>query len=82
MCVCIDLYIVKVKALVIWLCLTLCNPMDCSPPGFSVLEFSQATILEWLPFPPPGDLSNPGIKHRPPALQKDSLPSELPGKPI
>ena len=28
------------------LCLTLCNPMDCSPPGFSVPEISQARILE------------------------------------
>ena len=35
-----------------------------------------------LPFPPPGDLSNPGIKPRFPALQEDSLPSEPPGKPI
>ena len=34
-----------------------------------------------LPSPPPGDLPNPGIKPRSPALQADSLPSELPGKP-
>ena len=27
-------------------CLTLCNPKDCSPPGFSVHEISQARILE------------------------------------
>ena len=27
---------------------TLCNPMDCSPPGFSVHEILQARILEWL----------------------------------
>ena len=26
---------------------TLCNPMDCSPPGFSVLGVSQARIVEW-----------------------------------
>ena len=25
----------------------LCNPMDCSPPGSSVCEISQARILEW-----------------------------------
>ena len=30
---------------------------------------------------PPGDLPNPGIEPRPQALQMDSLPSELPGKP-
>ena len=30
------------------LCLTLCDPMDCSPPGFSVHEILQARILEWV----------------------------------
>ena len=34
-----------------------------------------------MPFPPPGDLPNPGIKPRSPILQEDSLPSEPPGKP-
>ena len=29
-------------------CLTLCNPMDCSPPGSSVHGISQARILEWV----------------------------------
>ena len=35
---------------------------------------------EWY-FPSPGDLPNPRIKPRSPALQADSLPSEPPGKP-
>ena len=34
--------------LVTKLCSTLCNPMDCSPPGSSVLWISQARILEWV----------------------------------
>ena len=29
-------------------CLTLCNPVDCSPPGSSVHGISQARILEWV----------------------------------
>ena len=29
-------------------CPTLCNPMDCNPPGFSVHGISQARILEWV----------------------------------
>ena len=29
-------------------CLTLCDPMDCSPPGFSVHGISQARIVEWV----------------------------------
>ena len=32
-------------------CLTLCDPMDCSPPGSSVHEILQAAILEWLAKP-------------------------------
>ena len=42
-------------------CPTLCDPMDCSPPGSSVHGILQPRILEWLPFPSPGDLPNPGI---------------------
>ena len=43
-------------------CLTLCDPMDCSPPGSSLHEIIQARILEWVPFPIPGDLPDPGIE--------------------
>ena len=32
-------------------CLTLCNPMDCSPPGSSVHGFLQARILAWVAIP-------------------------------
>ena len=38
----------KVKVLVTQLYLTLCNPMDCSPPGSSVHGILQARILEWV----------------------------------
>ena len=31
--------------------LTLCDPMDCSPPGSSVLGILQARILEWVAIP-------------------------------
>ena len=41
----------------------------------------QARILEWVTFPSPGDLPNPGIKPRSPILQADSLPAEPQGKP-
>ena len=37
-----------VRVLVAQLCLTLCDPMDCSPPGSSVHGISQARILEWV----------------------------------
>ena len=48
--------------LVVQSCLTLCSVMDCNPQGISVHGLSKARILEWMPFPSPGDLSNPGIK--------------------
>ena len=35
--------------------------------------------MEWVAIPFSGDLPDPGIEHRSPALQADSLPSELPG---
>ena len=43
-------------------CPTLCNSMDCSLPESPVHGILQESILEWLPFPPPGDLHDPGIK--------------------
>ena len=39
---------VCVCVLVVQSCLTHCDPMDCSPPGFSVHEILQARILEWI----------------------------------
>ena len=62
-------------------CLTLCDPVDCSPPGSSLHGFSRQDYWSGLPFPSPGDLPNPGIKPRSPALQADALTYEPPGKP-
>ena len=56
--------------------LTLCDPMDCSPPGSSVHGILQARILEWVAISfsrgssQPRDLHNPGIKPRSPTLWK------------
>ena len=60
---------------------TLYDPMDYSLSGTSVHGFSRQEDWSGLPCPPPGDLPNPGIKQRYPALQVDSLPAELPEKP-
>ena len=48
---------------------------------YAVYGILQARILEWVAFPSPGDLPNPGIELRSPALQADSLPVEPQGKP-
>ena len=56
--------------------LTPCDPMD-----YTVHGFLQARMLEWVAFPFSRDLPNPGVKHRSPTLQADSLPADPPGKP-
>ena len=61
------------------LCLPHCEPMDYSTPGSFVHEILQARILEWVATPFSGDLPDPGIEPRFPALQTDALPSKPPG---
>ena len=45
--------VVSYYCIITELCPTLCDLMDCSPPGSSVRGISQARIREWLPFPSP-----------------------------
>ena len=72
LCVC-----VKVSQL----CLTLCDPMDCSLPGSSVHGILQDRILEWVATPFSRESSQSRIEPRSLALQMDSLLFEPPGKP-
>ena len=58
--------------LVAQLCPTLCNPMDCNPPGSSAHGVVQARILEGVAIP------LPRIKLESPTFQANSLPSEPP----
>ena len=51
-----------VRAKSLQLCPTLCTPMDCSLSVSFVHGTLQARILEWAATPPPGDLSDPGLK--------------------
>ena len=46
------------------------------------MEFSSQEYWSGLPLPSLGDLPDPGIELRSPALQADALPSEPPGKPF
>lgn len=67
------------------LCLSLCNPMNCSPPDSSVHGIFQARILEWVPFPPPGVLPDPGIEPKSPeptALAGGFFPTGPDAKPL
>ena len=69
---------VKVKSL----SPTLCDPVDCSPPGSSIHGILQARILEWVAISFSRDLPDPGIEPRSPTLQADALASEPPGRPM
>ena len=71
------------------------TPWTVAPQAPLSMGILQARILDWvampssredsppglMPCPPSGLIANPGIKLGSPALQEDSLPAELPGKP-
>ena len=62
-------------------CLILCDPMDCSPALLS-MGFPRQEYSNGLPFPFPGNLSDPGIKPEFPALAGRFFTTEPPGKPL
>ena len=72
-------YMWKSESEVTQSCPTLCDLVDYSLPGSSVHVILQARILEWLPFPSPEDLADPGVKPGSSALEADTLTSEPPG---
>ena len=57
-----------------------CEPMGGSNPGSSVHGFSRQEYWSGLPFPPPGDLPDPGTEPSPPALAGGIFTTEPPGK--
>ena len=65
---------------------TLCDPTTLARQALLCMGFSRQERWSGLPYPPPGDLPDPGINSgiepKFPALQADSLPSESPWKPI
>ena len=65
-----------VSAWVLQSCPTLCNSSDCSPPRlFCSWGFSRQEYWSGLPWPPPGDLRNPGIE--PMSLMSPALAGEF-----
>ena len=60
-------------------CRTLCGPMDCSPPGFSVHGIFQARILQWVAISFSRDFPDPGMEPVSPALAGGF--TEPPGNP-
>ena len=75
MCVCVCVCVCVFHVLsVAQSCPTVCDPVDCSLPGFSVHGVFQARILEWVAISFSGDLPNPGIEPTSPALADGFLP--------
>ena len=62
-------------------CPTVVTPWTVAHPAPLSMGFSKQEYWNGLPFPSPGDLPDPGIEPRSPALQADSSTSEPPGKP-
>ena len=74
------LFFRKVKVLVAQLCPTLCDSMNCSPPGSTVHGIFQARILEWVDLPVSRESSWSRDRTRAPSWQEDFLSSEVPGE--
>ena len=60
-------------------CPTLVPPWIVAHQAPLSMGFSRQEYQSGLPFPSPGDVSDPGIEPRSPTLQADSLASEPPG---
>ena len=60
------------------------NPglLHCRQTLYHLSHKGSPKILEWVAYPFSRDLPDPGIEPESPALQADSLPAELPGKPL
>ena len=59
-------------------CLTICDSMDCSHAALS-MRFPRQEYWNGLPFPSPGDLTDPGIEPTSPALAGGFFTPEPPG---
>ena len=70
----------KVVVLISQLRPTLCDPVDCSPPGSFVHGFSRQECWSGWPFPSPGDLPDSGIKPGSPEDSFSLATSKAPSK--
>ena len=83
LCVCLCVCVcVCVCVLVAQSCPTLCNSLDCNPPGSSVHGILQASILEWVVISFFRRSSPPRDRTWFSCIAADSLLSEPPGKPL
>ena len=74
-------YAVLIVVLLTKSCVILCDPRDCTLPGFSVHGISQARVLEWVAITFYRGPSCPGIEPMSPYWPVDSLPLSYLGSP-
>ena len=74
--------IVKVKVKSLSRVRLFATPWTVAHQSPKSMGFSRQEYWSGLPFSFPGDLPDPGIEPGPPALQSDTLSSELPGKQV
>ena len=85
LCLCSFKWVLCVHAQSLGSYLPLCDHMDCSPPGSSVVGFFRPEFWSGLPCLPPGNLPDPGTEPTCSvllALQADSLPVDPWGNPL
>jgi len=89
LCTCVYVYVYMSVCVYICVCLCVCMSMKVKITQCVQLfanpwtmEFSRPEYWSGQPFPSPGDLPNPGIEPRSPALQVYSLPAEPQGSPM
>ena len=72
----------RVCAQLLQSCVTLCGPMDCSPPGFSVHGILQARVLEWVAMPSSRGSSQLRDLAQVSCIAGGFFTTEPPGKPL
>ena len=77
----IYIYVAAVLCIVTQSCPTLCDPMNCSPPGSSVPVILQGRILEWAAMPSFRGSSQPRDQTQVSHISGGLFTSEPPGKP-
>ena len=84
--ICVGVFLGSLFCLLIYVCCVSCSVMSDSATPWTVahqdplsMRFPRQEYWNGLPFPPLGDLPDPGVKPRSPVLQADSLPLEPPG---
>ena len=82
LCFCVHSFLYSFMKVKVKSCLTLATPWTVAHQAPLSKGFPRQEYWSGLPFPSPGDLPDPEIEPRSPALQTEALPSESAGRPL